>query len=88
MGCQPKTAAKALAILAAAALLFVVLFPYTPTPTALSISKILFAVLALSTSLLVSRTLVLPEKVCHSRASSSSPFRSYAILNLICVRRR
>jgi hypothetical protein len=89
MGRQHLTASKVLTILAAAALLFVVLFPYTPTPIALSISKILLTVFALSTTcVLFSLILVFAANVSFFRENFSPRFYTFPILDLICLQRR
>jgi hypothetical protein len=79
-------ASKVLTILAAAALLLVVLLPYTPTPTALATGKILLAIVALATCVFCSETFVVAPSVYSFRENSSPQFCAYAVLNLICLR--
>lgn len=85
---QPQVLIKASIILIAATLLFVVLFPYTPTPVATTIGKILiaaifvFAFVSILNAAVVSLTGLL---------LSNPPSRLLAandILNFICVRLR
>ncbi|MBI4474853.1 MAG: hypothetical protein HY646_19430 [Acidobacteria bacterium] len=64
-----QTIVKVLTILSAAALLFVVVFPYTPTPIALSIGKILVAVAVLSACVLVSRLVAVEPVLTFTRHS-------------------
>ena len=74
-----------LAILSAAVLAFVVLFPYTPTPIGLSIDKILFAAV-MSADVPVSLS-VAPMVVRYDLQDTAS--RHYAtseIRDLICLR--
>jgi hypothetical protein len=77
---------KALAILSSATLLFVVLFPYTPTPIGLSIDKILFAVL--SADVPVSLAIAPSAPRYDSQASTSLHYPASEILDLICLRLR
>lgn len=77
---------KVVTILAAAAFLFVVVFPYTPTPLALTISKILVAVTALLGGVLLSRAIDIAYRQYESFKESSSLFLADEILDLICLR--
>jgi hypothetical protein len=77
---------KMSAVLSAAVLLFVVLFPYTPTPIALSISKILIAVAVLPAALLFARLLALSIGTYASEKCPQRFFSSDEILDLICLR--
>ena len=79
---------KIVTLMGGAVLLFVVLFPYTPTPIALSIEKALVAVIVLGSCLLFTRTF--PLSIGQHGFLNFSPRFSFSdhVLDLICVRLR
>ena len=83
---RPQALIKMSAVLSAAVLLFVVLFPYTPTPIALSISKILIAVTVLPAGMLFARMLTLSIGAYACPKCMKRLFSSDEILDLICLR--
>jgi hypothetical protein len=76
-----------LAFVVGAAFLFVVLYPYTPTPIATSIGKILVGVILTFTSFAHALLTVPPDSV-YPKAEFPARFPSDTLLDLICVRLR
>jgi hypothetical protein len=80
---------RALAIVAAVSFLFVVIYPYIPTPIALSIAKTLIvASVVLCTFSPALGILVLMSYRLLAPIVSSAQDYSPEILDIICVRRR
>ncbi len=85
MGERPKMVVL-LTILSAGILLFVVLYPYTPTPVATTMGKILVACVLVFAVVPASSTLAIHSTVTGFSKDCSRLFPSYQLLDLICVR--
>lgn len=86
MGSEQQKLVMPLTILSAAILLFVVLFPYTPTPIATTMGKILAGVVLVFAGIPTLSTSVISSKVSDSSNDCSRLSLSYQLLDLICVR--
>ena len=75
-----------LTVLSAGVLLFVVLYPYTPTPIATTMGKILAACVLVFAVVPASSTLATNSTVTGFSKECPRLFPSYQLLDLICVR--
>jgi len=88
MGENRQTLAVLLTTLCAGALLFVVLFPYTPTPIATTIGKILVTAVLVFASVTTSLALVITHKLfAFYQPAAPTPVNN-ELLDLICTRLR
>jgi len=78
---------RVLILVSAGALLFVVLFPYTPTPIATTIGKVLVVVLC-GLAIVCAKAVIVTRAFPTSPVASTSFLDTPGILKLICVRRR